>query len=126
MQQTSAIDLAFAEVLSLEKALASATCRRDKDRLVRLLCDDFCEFGRSGKRYDKAAIIQQLLEEQGEETHYEFADVKCEMLSDSCILLTYRSISNQQDQTWRTSIWRLEQGQWRVLHHQGTTTAPTV
>jgi len=44
----------------LERRLLMPGTRRSPEQLAALLCDDFVEFGSSGKAYDKAGIIAAL------------------------------------------------------------------
>lgn len=55
-------------------------------------------------------------------------NVSCKSLSESHILLTYSCEVRRNTApsllrvSWRSSIWKLHDGQWRLLHHQGTPT----
>ncbi len=50
-----------AELLrNLEEQLVDPSVRRDKGRLLKLLAEDFREFGSSGRIYSRADIIEAL------------------------------------------------------------------
>ncbi len=51
---------------------------------------------------------------------WQTSDFKLTVISTDHYLLTYNLIQNQTRQTRRASIWRKEQGQWKILYHQGT------
>ena len=93
------------------------------DVLVELIDNEFIEIGSSAAVYDKAEIIRWLAsEDPSERTGTSF---KAHPLAENIILLTY--ISSIKDtpvadskQAMRSSIWRLTDGQWRMVFHQGT------
>jgi hypothetical protein len=93
------------------------------DELAELIDNEFIEIGSSAVIYDKAEVIRWLASnDQSERVGTSF---KAHQLSESIILLTY--ISSIKDtpvadskQAMRSSIWRLTDGQWRMVFHQGT------
>lgn len=114
------------ELQSLEVELHRSAARRSYGRLNALLHPDFLEFGRSGRRYSKAEILNLLpLEEIP--TNIWSDNFELQALSPEVALLTYLSARTLPDgthemHTLRTSIWqRTEQG-WQILFHQGTPT----
>lgn len=89
-----------------------------------LLADDFFEFGRSGKRWDKAGILTM---ERTAGTHAIARDFALTRLGSEHALLTYTSdASDRGDATLRSSIWSLRDGSWRMVFHQGTKTMQQV
>ncbi len=119
-----------------ELALLDPAVRRDRRRLEALLADDFLEFGRSGGVHDKAGVVAALTAADAEDpagalVTREFA---ARRLGPDLALLTYRSIrapggealrsdapsTLSAQHTLRSSIWRRESGQWRLVFHQGT------
>jgi len=107
----------FATAIDLERRLLAPAVRRDRAALTTLLHEDFCEFGASGRVYDREQIIAALLaadDSSAEASHFEAT-----RLGPDAVLLTYRTDAP----SLRSSVWlRGEDGAWRLLHHQGTPT----
>lgn len=93
------------------------------DVLTELIDNEFIEIGSSAAVYDKAEVIRWLAsDDQSERIGTSF---KVHPLAENIILLTY--ISSIKDtpvaeskQAVRSSIWRLTDGKWRMVFHQGT------
>ncbi|AXF84626.1 hypothetical protein DTO96_100336 [Ephemeroptericola cinctiostellae] len=84
-----------------------------------LLADDFTEFGQSGCVYDKAQVMALL--STAPPTQIESSDFKLQILSTDAVLLRYRTQhTHKHKQTLRSSIWRNENAQWRMVFHQST------
>jgi hypothetical protein len=110
------MDLA-AHLIELERRLHTAHTRQNA---AGLLSDDFREFGASGRIWDKPSMLAAL----AAETHYpiESSHFVCQHLAEGLALLTYTAVTPTR-RTLRSSLWRLEDGHWRVLFHQGTVIA---
>jgi hypothetical protein len=109
----------------LEELLLRSDVRGSTERVAALLCDDFVEFGSSGRVFDKKQIIEALRNEAPAERS--LSDFESTILSDNIVLVTYRatratSPGEQPVHTLRSSIWRLNNGQWQMVFHQGTRT----
>ncbi|WP_193166168.1 nuclear transport factor 2 family protein [Microbulbifer hainanensis] len=117
-------DTLTAEILELEESLLRAETRGNGDYLRRVLADDFLEFGQSGRRYDKTAIIALL---SGAETPLvvDIHDFSVQTLADSVLLATYRSVRRGTGQAaQRSSIWQRHPVRgWQLRFHQGTPTS---
>ncbi|CAM4049361.1 DUF4440 domain-containing protein [Mesobacillus zeae] len=111
-------------IKQLEENLLNPEIRSSRTQLKKLLADDFFEFGSSGKVLykdediadDGIGIVKMKL------SHFEI-----HLLSDDIVLATYRifnEISNQH--SLRSSIWKLNEGVWKLVFHQGTKTEPSV
>jgi hypothetical protein len=113
------LDPAEARLLcELEQRLMHPSVRASPDQVARLLADEFIEFGSSGRIYDKRQTIELLQQEQGgRDTQPTITDFSARRLSADVILLTYRVVENR---TIRSSIWKLADGEWRMVFHQGT------
>lgn len=113
-------------IRALEEELHKQSVRRSRDAVDGLLLDTFFEFGRSGGVYDKAEIICSLAgETAGANETLSATDYKFMPLSDDVVLLTYRTERvgpKCQLRTLRSSIWKLDNGRWRMAFHQGTPT----
>lgn len=112
-----------AHLCSREEALLDPEVRRDRIRVDELLSRDFVEFGSSGRIWSRDQILDLLGTEAYEPVRAE--DFKCGMLSESVALITYRTIrmdvqTETEAVTLRSSIWKLENGEWKARFHQGT------
>jgi hypothetical protein len=108
----------FATVIELEQRLLEPTIRRDPDAVAALLHENFCEFGASGRVFDREAIIEALLTSDGGSA--KATGFRATRLGPDAVLLTYRT----DKPSLRTSVWRRDDdGAWRMLHHQGTRAA---
>lgn len=112
----------------LECELHQPKCRGDQERLTQLLDPDFKEFGRSGASYTRDDTLM-LLPTDTEPPTVHAQDFALQKLSDSIVLLTYRSAHVNSSgelfrHTNRSSIWHLASAGWQMVFHQGTPTAP--
>jgi hypothetical protein len=105
----------------LETRLHRRSVRNSPDAVAALLTDDFVEFGRSGRVYDKLRTIE-LLSGDDNELMPEVRDFQARALSHNVVLVTYRS-GRGEHFALRSSIWCLSGGRWRMTFHQGTATA---
>lgn len=122
--------MTFEETLStlraLECELHEPKARRDAERLAQLLHAEFHEFGRSGRSYTRAEILE-LLQAETEPTKVHAQDFRLVKLADAAFLLTYRSAhvgmsGLLERHTNRASVWRRELDAWQMVFHQGTPT----
>ena len=116
---------------ALEVALHQPSVRRDRRQLEQLLHPDFREFGRSGRAYDRAEVLELLagLPQEPRPDQVWSQDFTLQPLAAGSALLTYRSARVTADGTLerhtnRSSVWQLTSEGWRMLFHQGTPTAP--
>lgn len=91
--------------------------------LIDLIDDEFLEIGGSSAVHDKAEVMDWLM--SGGDSPYSGTFYKAYPLSDDIILLTYRSstkdaMTGETKQAMRSSLWRLKEGKWRMVFHQGT------
>lgn len=115
------VDDIASHLIALELRLQDPSIRKDRAAVEELLAEDFCEFGASGRVWDRAKILAEL----AAETPYEILseNFKCRQLSNHLALLTYEA-STPTRSTLRSSLWRLEGDSWRILFHQGTVIPP--
>jgi hypothetical protein len=104
-------------VLDLERELQTAECRRDRERLARLLADDFTEVGASGTVWDKSSILDMLGTEGSVEI--EMIEPVGRVIGADCVLLQWISRTSKMCAR-RTSLWRRTNTGWELVHHQGT------
>lgn len=115
----------LADIRSLEEALHRPEVRRSRETLEALLSDQFVEFGASGAVYNRATIIDLLIQENDSDnddlraTNYALTSI-----SHDAVLLTYESERTQNDGSkryvLRSSIWKRNGDRWQMLFHQGT------
>ena len=111
-------------LISLETSLHSAQTRLSETELGKLLSDEFIEIGASGRTFNKKNILKRLPQETSNSIRA--GNFKLRELSSGIIQITYHSCSQAKNQqpryTLRSSIWRNESSQWKMLFHQGTVT----
>ncbi|MCD7097545.1 nuclear transport factor 2 family protein [Stenotrophomonas sp. MMGLT7] len=119
-------DEALASVLiELERSLLRPRVRADRQRLERLLDEDFLEFGASGRVFAREAILRALPAETGSE-RIEADGFQVRQLAPGIAQVTYRSLSRHDGvarPAWRCSLWRQSACGWRLFFHQGTPAA---
>ena len=91
--------------------------RSDPTRLSLLLHDDFEEFGKSGKRFSKSDIVDEV--PTWKYNPIEIHGLECLQLSTEAILLKYKSLSNGVSAN-RCSVWVNGSNGWQMIFHQGT------
>jgi hypothetical protein len=112
---------------SLEQELLKPEVRHSPDRVGDLLSDDFVEFGSSGGVFNKQQVIEALEREEPADStiRLSLVDFIARGLASDVILVTYRTIQEggpgtRQDSRLRSSIWKLIEGRWQMVFHQGT------
>lgn len=108
----------------LEEQLLTPEVRQSASKLGSLLSDDFIEIGSSGVAYTKPQVIDALSKETGE-LRFSIEDFRSKVLAPGLALVTYRltegHINNENcSSSLRSSIWRLQEGSWQIVFHQGT------
>lgn len=110
----------------LESELHRIETRRDRIRLEELIHPDFVEIGRSGHRYDRAAILAEFAEGR-ELSPVHAQDFELAEPAPGIALLTYRSAHVDSAGklyrcSLRSSLWVRTAAGWQVRFHQGTPT----
>jgi hypothetical protein len=103
---------------TLEERLLDPEVRVDAGRVATLLADDFREFGKSGRVYDRKSILALLAAEVAQAITIEA--FSAELLGPEAALATYISRTADGEQSRRSSVWVYRQGRWQMLFHQGT------
>lgn len=111
-------------IQQLEERLLQPDVRRSTQTLNDLLADEFIEFGSSGRTYDKQQILESLTNENlVPRTSKNF---NTRILAPGIILATYHSTywepGAKPAHSRRCSIWKLVNGRWQMIFHQGTPT----
>ncbi|GAB49453.1 nuclear transport factor 2 family protein [Mobilicoccus pelagius] len=108
------------EVLRLEWELQSAATRADPRRSIELLSPDFVEIGASGRRWDRATILDLLAEESGSDTaEIVVHDLHARVLTADVVQVFWVSERDGR-RARRTSLWQRTPAGWRQTFHQGT------
>ncbi len=102
---------------TLELRLLDPLARRNPHLVSGLLANEFREFGKSGRMYDKASILALLAAETPQTITLE--DFHVATLGPESALCTYMS-SSSTGRARRSSIWQWREGRWQMLFHQGT------
>ena len=106
-----------AYIIELELRLQNSTTRGNAKALDEVLSDDFREFGASGRIWTRAEVLAELAADPVAPIKSEGFD--CRFLCPGLALLTYVS-SSPRGKALRCSLWRIENGAWRIVFHQGT------
>lgn len=113
-------------IRGLEEELFKQSVRTSRSAVGALLADDFVEFGRSGRVYDKQEIVLSLAAEANDAApELTASGFELKSLADDVVLLTYRTRRVDGEQalhTLRSSIWKRSNDVWRMVFHQGTPT----
>lgn len=116
----------FEELKNLETELHKQETRLNHKRMEAMLHSDFVEFGRSGKRYGRAAVLDEFgpANVLPEVRSWQFELV---LLAEGVALLTYVSAhvdvaGNPYRHTLRSSVWVRTEIGWQMRFHQGTPT----
>ncbi|WP_454746430.1 nuclear transport factor 2 family protein [Ciceribacter selenitireducens] len=111
----------------LETSLHRPEVRTSPQQTADLLADEFVEFGKSGRVYNKEVTIDALASEgsSGSSVVPQVADFSVAALSNDVVLVRYRSVRAAPDahktlETLRSSIWKFNSGRWQMVFHQGT------
>jgi hypothetical protein len=107
----------------LEERLLQPEVRKSAQEVADLLADEFIEFGSSGRVFDKQQVIQGLQHEPM--IQRSLGEFQTSILARGVILVTYRAIrqsacDGETTHSLRSSIWKLIDGRWQMVFHQGT------
>jgi hypothetical protein len=101
-----------------ELKLLDPKIRHNRDELEKLVSKKFLEYGSSGSIYTYNDIISDLSIET-EEIKYKIIEMNVKKLSDKICLLLY-VIEMNNNIFNRSSIWKREENEWKIIFHQGT------
>ena len=123
MSAMESLDDLLETLQQLEMALHDPKVRHS-ERTAQLLAEDFVEFGSSGQIYSKATILP-LLSIQAPRT-ISASRFSVRRIAPDAALLTYLACHPASANAFslRSSVWQFQDGQWRILFHQGTPCAP--
>jgi hypothetical protein len=111
----------------LEERLLRQDVRHSPNEVGTLLAADFFEFGRSGIVWNREQTVAALAQEPLMERS--MRDFAARVLAEGVVLVTYRSVlrdpvSSNEWHALRSSVWKLIDGRWQVIFHQGTPAQP--
>lgn len=112
-----------AHLIDLETQLHRQEVRADEHALRHLIAEDFFEFGVSGTVWTREAVIDALRDEAF--SPREASEFRLTQLAEGVALLTYRAhrgatAARPSADSLRSSLWRLGDGRWQMVFHQGT------
>lgn len=96
---------------------------KTKQDIENQMCDEFWEVGASGNVYTKQDVIETLLERYQNPDYqdiWEAKDFALTKIAPDNYLLTYILIQDKTRVTRRSTVWRKQNGDWKILYHQGT------
>jgi hypothetical protein len=108
-------------LVAAELAMLDAQCRGDLDAIAGHLAADFEEFGASGQRYDHISVLHALRGSRLEAAHATEFRV-CPVDATHALVTFHVSLrrDGRERHSLRSSLWRNEDGVWRIVFHQGT------
>jgi hypothetical protein len=115
------IDQAVAGELRLHRP----EVRTSRELAGELLDPAFVEVGKSGRRWDREAMLAELpsMTSEGPETAIEVRDMSGVLLAPGLVHLTYATEVGGL-RALRSALWRRDgEGRWRTFYHQGTPAA---
>ncbi|MDZ5253809.1 DUF4440 domain-containing protein [Clostridium sp. LIBA-8841] len=113
------------EIFQLENDLLKADVRKSAEKINEIVADDFVEFCSSGSEYHyKNGDIFQA-EDDYKNLDWEIFNFEVRELSEDCVLATYKvvkhdEIDERKRYFLRSSIWKEENGKWKIFFNQGT------
>ncbi len=107
-------------ILQYEKDFFSAQFCRNKANLESRFSKDFFEYGKSGLVYSRSLAIDSLMS-LSKDRPIEIANFEIAELSEGIIIAHYVTHdADDNSYALRTSLWRIEEGHWKIYFHQGT------
>ncbi len=110
------------ELRALEERLAMPAAGDTPAVLASLLAPEFREFGRSGRIFDRAAALEELV--RHERPRVVLENFKATVIAREVILVTYLSRSapgaRSKPPALRSSVWCRRKDRWQLVFHQGT------
>ncbi|WP_217701760.1 DUF4440 domain-containing protein [Pseudooceanicola sp. HF7] len=107
----------------MEEALWRAETRFDPVFMDQVFSSDFLEFGRSGRRYERAEMLFEADPNAEIKALLPLPDYSVELVAPDVALATYTSEVRTGDKIEigrRSSLWVKDSGRWQLRFHQGT------
>jgi len=109
-------------IIDMELKLLDKNIRNNKNELEKYISKEFIEYGSSGRIYTYNDTIN-LSSNKEEQIIYEILKMDTKILSDNIVLVLYIieiKNGNKKIITNRSSIWKKENNNWKIIFHQGT------
>lgn len=114
------------ELKLLEESLWRAETRFNDAYMDGIFADDFCEFGRSGRIYQRQEMLPSKGNGEEIDATLPLRGFRVRALSDDIVQVMYISevrYGQQVETGNRSSIWRRDENGWKLCFHQGTPTS---
>jgi hypothetical protein len=114
----------FKEIIfQLESKLQQPDVRKSTEQLKELISDDLIEFGSSGQVYTKKDVLNNL--PTSPEIKFKMTDFRINILSSDVIQSQFKTEktnleTDKKTYSLRSSLWKNEDGEWKMIFHQGT------
>lgn len=110
-------------IFELENKLQKPEVRKSVELLNDLISNDLIEFGSSGLVYKKSDVLKNL--PTSSEIKFNMTDFQINTLSSNIIQSIFRTEkidtkTGKVTRSLRSSLWKNEDGKWRMIFHQGT------
>lgn len=108
-------------LVELEIALLQPQVRASREQLDSLLSERFREIASTGRSFGKDEVLARLPEEA--DVSFRAEEIEVAMVDETVALVTYRAsrrCGGEVRDSLRASLWKREDGAWRMLFHQGT------
>ena len=106
------------KMIENELKLLDKNIRNNKYELEKLLTKNFTEYGSSGSIYTFDEIINSLQNESNK-IKYRIIKIETKRLSENIVLVLY-TIEIDNIVSNRSSIWQMENQEWKIIFHQET------
>jgi hypothetical protein len=106
------------QLLRHEQDLMQLATRSSRKKLEAFLAEDFVEIGSAGNVYDRESVISALLLEQP--VAWSIVSFKAREVTEGVALVTYIATKGDGQSALRSSLWRRDEGKWKMVFHQGT------
>jgi len=112
----------FADLLAREEMLICPAPGTPREELESLLAEDFAETGSSGRVWSREEGLAVLIQRSftPPEGSWQIEGYRLRRLSEAICLAAYTLLDWTGRATRRATVWRLENGVWHAVYHQGT------
>ncbi len=111
-------------IKGLELKLLHADMQNDPELIDELIDTSFEEINSSGQINTRQQVAQWLIHKDSNQ-NWILKDFRVKLLTDHTVIAIYRAVnsnqtSNQQGGSIRSSVWRNQDNQWKMIFHQAT------
>lgn len=101
-----------------EKLLFKKEFCSKRENLEKIFHKDYFEYGKSGKKFSREGTIKFLINSGNRKI--EISDFNTKQIDSRTFIVHYKSIHDGKIVCLRTSIWLLENNEYKLYFHQGT------